>query len=189
MSLFFTNEGYYPNIIVYLNVIHCPKDIHVPQWIRLAPIQMTYLLIKQGLKVMSGFVTLPESIPVSNLCTCLSLSLDDFPVGNLEDWFVYRTWMTSRDPISMETSMGIYFAGNHHELPRLYNEDPAQDNADQRQWQAIFSSIIKQIAINACACDRVTSLLGRTHFLRMKFRNSCRESSIEVIHWAISCTK
>lgn len=109
MSLFFTNEGYYPNIIVYLNVIHCPKDIHVPQWIRLAPIQMTYLLIKQGLKVMSGFVTLPESIPVSNLCTCLSLSLDDFPVGNLEDWFVYRTWMTSRDPISMETSMGILF--------------------------------------------------------------------------------
>ena len=86
MSLFFTNEGYYPNIIVYLNVIHCPKDIHVPQWIRLAPIQMTYLLIKQGLKVMSGFVILPESIPISNLCTCLSLSLslDDFPVGNLE---------------------------------------------------------------------------------------------------------
>jgi len=93
----------------------------------------------------------------------LSLSLDDFPVGNLEigsytghEWppEILSAWRRVWE---------FYFAGNHHELPRLYNEDPAQDNADQRQWQAIFSSIIKQIAINACACDRVTSLLGRTH--------------------------
>ena len=108
-----------------------------------------------------------------------SLSLDDFPVGNLEiGSYIGHEW----PPEVLSAWRRIwefYFAGNHHELPRLYNEDPAQDNAGQRQWQAIFSSIIEQIAINACACDRVTSLLGSP-------QNEISKFLPEVIHWRSS---